>query len=65
MSLSGRIHSILSGFFLTFSSVRSKLKQVGDNNRSFCLPPEGQEVVNLLILVLVLLGVGIISFFFH
>ena len=28
----------------------------------FCLPPEGQEVVNLVLLVLLL---GIISFFFH
>ena len=28
----------------------------------FCLPPEGQEVVNLVVLVVV---VGIISFFFH
>ena len=28
----------------------------------FCLPPEGQEVVNLGLLLLV---VGIISFFFH
>ena len=27
----------------------------------FCLPPEGQEVVNLVLPV----GVGIISFFFH
>ena len=35
-----------------------------DSYRSghFCLPPEGQEEVNLLILVVVL---GIISFFFH
>ena len=35
-----------------------------DSYRSghFCLPPEGQEEVNLLVLVVVL---GIISFFFH
>ena len=31
----------------------------------FCLPPEGQEVVNLVLLVLLVLLVGIISFMFH
>ena len=31
----------------------------------FCLPPEGQEVVNLVLVLVLLLGVGIISFFFH
>ena len=30
----------------------------------FCLPPEGQEVVNLLVLLVVVV-LGIISFFFH
>ena len=35
-----------------------------DNHvKSFCLPPEGQEVVNFGAVVVVL--VGIISFFFH
>ena len=32
---------------------------------SFCLPPEGQEEVNLLVVVNVVLLPGIISFFFH
>ena len=31
----------------------------------FCLPPEGQEEVNLLFVVLVVVLLGIISFFFH
>ena len=33
---------------------------------NFCLPPEGQEEVNLLVVVGVgVVVVGIISFFFH
>ena len=35
----------------------------GVTRSRFCLPPEGQEELNLLLLVLLL--VGIISFFFH
>ena len=41
----------------------SWLKIISKMRRYFCLPLEGQEVVNLLLLLL-LVG-GIISFFFH
>ena len=46
------------------SSQRGVLDLIITND--FCLPPEGQEELNLLlVLVVVVVLVGIISFFFH
>ena len=43
--------------------LKGKLAKGGRGQMCFCLLPEGQEVVNLLVVGGVV--VGIISFFFH
>ena len=50
---------------LCFHWFSTAFHEVSHRAGSFCLPPEGQEEVNLVFLVLVVVVLGIISFFFH